>query len=220
MNRRDLALAAASSYAVLGSLSTAVAQARPPEDGVDFISLEKAARTEAPAGKIEVVEFFWYNCQHCNRFEPDLEKWVAKLPKDVHFRRAPVAFRDDFVPQQRLFYTLEVMGLVERLHKAVFAAIHVQKLPLTSGEQITNWISGLGVNRAEFTKHFESFTVNQKATRATQLHQAYQVGGVPSLGVAGIFYTDGTLAQTMDRALVVVDALVGRVRTSAKSGKK
>ncbi len=220
MNRRDIAIAAAGSYALLNVQHHANAQARPPEDGVDFISLEKPARTEAPAGKIEVAEFFWYNCQHCNRFEPDLEKWVAKLPKDVHFRRVPVAFRDDFVPQQKLFYTLEAMKLVERLHKAVFAAIHVQKTPLANSEQITKWISGLGVNAAEFTKHYESFTVNQKAMRATQLQLEFQVAGVPSLGVAGRYYTDGAIAQSMERALQVVDDLVARERNKPKPAKK
>ena len=69
---------------------------------------------EAPAGKIEVVEFFWYSCPHCNAFEPTLEAWSKKLPADVVLRRVPVAFRDEpFVAHQKIFYALETLGKVE-----------------------------------------------------------------------------------------------------------
>ena len=217
MDRRNLTQLTAVGLALgFGGPSIAVAQARKPEDGVDFVSLEKPAKTEAPAGKIEVVEFFWYKCIHCNRFEPELERWIAKLPKDVVFRRVPVAFNDDFVPQQRLFYTLEAMGLVEKLHRKVFAAIHEQKVKLDTGEQIVAWISEQGVDAAKFKSQYESFSTQTKVTRATQLQQAYKVGGVPSLGVAGKSYTDGALSQTMARGLQTVEWLVEQERLLGK----
>ena len=49
--------------------------------------------------RIEVVDFFWYSCPHCNAFEPLLQAWSRKLPEDVVLRRVPAAFRDDMVPQ-------------------------------------------------------------------------------------------------------------------------
>lgn len=42
---------------------------------------------------------------------------------------------------------------------------------------------------------------------------AYRVEGVPALGVAGRFYTDGSIATTMQRALQVVDFLIAEVRS-------
>jgi len=36
---------------------------------------------------------------------------------------------------------------------------------------------------------------------------------VPALGVAGRFYTDGSLARSMERALQVVEFLAGEVRS-------
>ena len=51
-----------------------------------------------------------------------------------------------------------------------------------------------------------------KASKATQLQNAYKVEGVPAMGVAGRFYTDGTLAKNMSRVLQVVDHLVLEVR--------
>jgi len=158
------------------------------------------------------VEFFWYSCPHCNAFEPTLEAWVKKLPKDVAFRRVPVAFNDSFAPQQRLYYALEAMGLVDKLHAKVFAAIHAEKLNLSKGEQIVDWIGKQGVDKAKFQEQYNSFSVVTKVSRATQLQNAYKVEGVPALGVAGRFYTDGSIARSMERALQVVESLVADVR--------
>ena len=36
--------------------------------------------------------------------------------------------------------------------------------------------------------------------------------GVPSLGIAGRFYTDGSLASNMESALAVTEYLIGQVR--------
>src|SRR3954470_17470098 len=99
MKRREFSLGAA---AVLASPVVAIAQARVPEDGREYRTLAKAVPVEAPLPKVEVVDFFWYSCPHCNAFEPLLQSWSRKLPEDVVLRRVPAAFRDDMVPQQRL----------------------------------------------------------------------------------------------------------------------
>jgi thiol:disulfide interchange protein DsbA len=214
MKRRDFSLvcgAALAGSAVVPGL--ALAQAKPPVAGTDYMVLDKRASVEAPAGKIEVVEFFWYSCPHCNAFEPTLNAWVKGVAKDVSVRRVPVAFRDDFVPQQRLFYALEAMGLLDKLHGQVFAAIHVEKQKLARGDEIGDWVGKQGVDKTKFMEQYNSFSVSTKATRGAQLQNAYRVEGVPALGVAGRFYTDGTLARSMERALQVVEFLTGEVRS-------
>lgn len=213
MKRRDFSAVCGSALAASVLFSPAAqAQGKKPEEGSDYLVLDKRASVEAPAGRIEVVEFFWYSCPHCNAFEPTLEAWVKRLPKDVYFRRAPVAFRDDFVPQQRLFYALEAMDLVDKLQRKVFYAIHVERLALDRADAIIDWVAKQGVDKARFTEHFNSFSVSSKSSRAAQLQNAYKVEGVPALGIAGRFYTDGSLAKSMERALQVADYLVSEVR--------
>lgn len=214
MKRREFSQAAAGAAVVSSVLVSpwAQAQARKPTAGKDYQLLDPRAPVEAPAGKIEVVEFFWYSCPHCNVFEPALAAWAKQLPPDVVLRRVPVAFRSDFVPQQRLFYTLEAMGLVDRLHAKVFAAIHGDKTPLATGDAIVEWVGRQGVDKAKFVEQYNSFSVVTKSTRASQLQNAYKVEGVPAMGVAGRFYTDGSMAGSMDRVLQVVESLVADVR--------
>ena len=189
-----------------------LAQSKAPAEGTDFIELNRPAAVEAPAGKIEVVEFFWYNCPHCHAFEPFLADWVKQLPKDIAFRRVPVAFNASFEPQQRLFYALEALGQLEQLHARVFAAVHVEKQNLGQAAAITDWVVKQGVDRARFTEQFNSFSASTKATRAKQLQTDYRVEGVPALGIAGRYYTDGSLAKSMGRVLQVADYLTDQIR--------
>ena len=218
MNRREFTAGAAClvGAAALGWPQLALAQPRKPEDGRDFRTLDKRVPVDAPAGKIEVIEFFWYSCPHCNAFEPRLVNWIKTAPADVVVRRVPVAFRDDFVPQQRLFYTLEAMGKLDELHGKVFEAIHVQRLPTNREESILAFAEKNGLDRAKFQELYNSFSVSSKARRATQLQNAYAVEGVPALGIAGRYYTDGSLAGNMDRALQVVDHLVAEARAKSR----
>jgi len=210
--RRNFGQQAMATLIALQAPAIALAQFKKPVAGTDYQVLDARAPVEAPVGKIEVVEFFWYSCTHCNAFEPMLADWVKKLPKDVAFRRAPVAFNDSFVPQQKLFYTLESLGLLDKLHPKVFAAIHVEKLNLSKAEAIVEWVGKNGVDQAKFVKEYNSFGVVTKTQKGSQMQSAYKVEGVPALGVGGQFYTDGTMARSMDRALLVVQSLVDDLR--------
>jgi thiol:disulfide interchange protein DsbA len=68
------------------------------------------------------------------------------------------------------------------------------------------------VDKKQFTDAFNSFGVAAKVGRANQLVSAYQVDGVPALGVAGRYYTDASLTRSMERSLQVVDYLAGEVK--------
>ncbi len=191
------------------------AQAQAYREGSDYLVLDKPAPTEAPAGKVEVVEFFWYGCPHCNSFEPQLDAWLKTAPKNVAFRRVPVSFRPDFEPHQRLYYVLEAMGKVEELHKKVFYTIHVEKQPLNSAPAVTAWAEKQGIDKAKFTEMYNSFSVSTKVRKATQLQDSYKVDGVPALGVAGRYYTSSEQAKTMERALLITNHLVALPRKAA-----
>ena len=177
----------------------------------------------AAAGKVEVVEFFWYECPHCNGFEPALEAWAKKLPADVELRRVPVWFQEvPFASQQRLFYTLETLGLSTSLHRKVFAAIHNDRARLRTPEDIAAFALKNGTDPIRFMTVYGSPEVATHCQKARQLGEAYKIDAVPAMGVQGRFYTNGNLANAgqppkgqavgNERMLAVVDVLLGRVR--------
>jgi thiol:disulfide interchange protein DsbA len=213
MLRRHFSQAVAGSFGALAlGQETAWAQQAAFQEGIEYLSLDKRVPTEAGKGKIEVIEFFWYSCPHCNAFEPRFSEWMRKTPKDVEVKRVPVRFRDDFEPQQRMFYVLEALDKVEALHGKLFHAIHVDRQNLGSAQALAQWAEKQGIPVAKFQEVYNAFGVVSKARRATQLQESFKVQGVPALGVAGRFYTDGSLAGGMERALQVVDHLIGEVR--------
>ena len=209
--RRQFSLALTSPVALgLGAAPSWAQQAFRP--GKDYLPLERPVASDVGPGKVELIEFFWYSCPHCNAFEPSFAQWVKAAPKEVVVRRVPVAFRDDFAPQQRLYYTLEALGWVETLHAKVFHAVHVERLGLNTDALIQAWIDKQGVDGKKFAETYKSFGVAGKVKRAVQLQNDYRVEGVPSLGIAGRYYTDGTLAGSMERALKVAESLIARSR--------
>ena len=137
---------------------------------------------------------------------------MHKAPKDIEVKRVPVRFRDDFEPQQRMYYVLEALDKVESLHGKLFHAIHVERQNLASADALAQWADKQGIPKVKFLEVYNSFGIVSKARRATQLQESFKVQGVPALGVAGRFYTDGSLAGSMERALTIVDYLVGEVR--------
>ncbi len=201
---------------------SALAQAAPTE-GVHYIRLADPVAAAA-AGKIEVIEFFWYECPHCNAFEPALEAWTKRQGDDVAFRRVPVWFREEpFSAQQRLFYTLEALGLVPTLQRKVFQAIHGERTRLRTAEDIAAFALKNGVDPVNFMTTFSSFGVQSKSQQARQTASAYKIDAVPAMGVQGRYYTNGNLANaglppgSVDRMLGVVDALVARVRQGSRA---
>ncbi|GIZ51786.1 thiol:disulfide interchange protein DsbA/DsbL [Noviherbaspirillum aridicola] len=181
--------------AALGlSLLAAGAGAAPdkPQNGVDYRTLEKPQQTES-GQKVEVTEFFWYSCPHCFALEHELVAWVKKQGDSISFKRVPVAFRDSMVPQQKLFYTLEAMGKFDELHQKLFNRIHVEKKRTDSESEIIEFVTANGIDKQKFLDVYNSFGVQAKAKRATQLMQAYQVDGVPLLAVGGRYLTSPSI---------------------------
>lgn len=213
MKRREFTggMAACAAAGIGATLLAPAVHAQAPQAGTDYVVLKQPQPTSAP-GKIEVVEFFWYGCPHCNRFEPLLDVWVKKLPADVSFRRVPVAFREEFVVHQRIYYALEALGQLETLHRKVFHAIHVERNPLNKPEAVADFMAKNGVDRAKFLEAFNSFGVQAKVRQASQLAEGYKIDGVPALGVNGRYWTSGGLTGSLERSLVVADYLIAQAR--------
>lgn len=216
------------------SLVAATAGATPanPQNGVDYRTLDKAQQTDS-GSKVEVTEFFWYSCPHCYAFDPSLTEWVKKQGDKIVFKRVPVAFRDSFVPQQKLFYALEAMGKLEQLHQKVFNAIHVERQSLDTDAAIAAFMVKQGVDKDKFLEVYNSFGVQTKARRATQLQAAYQIDGVPTIAVDGRFLTAPSIVSASmgnqpepalhAATLQVMDALVARAakdKVPAAAAKK
>jgi protein dithiol oxidoreductase (disulfide-forming) len=215
MKRRELSTGLLACSLGMAGLATRPAQAQGgPVEGTHYVRLGQPV----PVGgsKIEVVEFFWYGCPHCNDFEPTLEPWSKKVPADVAFRRVHVAFREvPFAAHQRIFYTLEAMGQLEAMHRKVFYAIHVERARLDKPAEISAFMVKNGLDGAKFLDTYNSFSVQTRTRQANQLTEAYRIDGVPAIGIQGRFYTAPGRAGSPERALAVTEFLIDKIRRAA-----
>jgi thiol:disulfide interchange protein DsbA len=189
----------------------ASAQGQKIEEGFDYRILPIAQPVETK-GKVEVIEFFWYGCPHCYDFEPELSAWVKRQPKDVVFRRVPVAFRDDFMPHSQLFYALEAMGKGDAFNEKVMYAMHKENKRLLTENEIADWVASQGIDRNTFLATYRSFAVISKARAAKQMAEAYRIDGVPTIVMQGKYVTSPSIAGSKAKAITVMDFLVEKIR--------
>jgi thiol:disulfide interchange protein DsbA len=179
------------------------------------LQMPQPALPTTPAGKVEVIEFFWYGCPHCAEFEPLLQSWVKTLPADVAFHKVPAIFRDSWVPAARLFYSLDALGVADQHHEAVFRAIVHQRVNLADEITLLDWVAERGIDRRTFSAAYYSPEVAAKVRRAAEMTQEYGFGGVPVLIVGGK-YMPTLDSGTYDDMLRVVDGLIAKTRAELK----
>ncbi|WP_338845504.1 thiol:disulfide interchange protein DsbA/DsbL [Massilia sp. W12] len=164
-----------------------------------YTTLQNPLPTES-GKKVEVIEFFWYGCPHCNDFDPYLEDWVKKQGDKIAFKRIPANFRESFVPQQKTYYALEAMGKLEQYHSKIFAAIHKERQKLDTEAQLTDFLVKNGIDKAKFQEAFNSFSVQTKARRASGLQGDYRIDGVPTIVINGRYITSPSkMGEVMGR---------------------
>jgi thiol:disulfide interchange protein DsbA len=161
---------------------------------------------------IEVLELFFYPCPHCFNLDPELNKWVKQLPKDVTFRRLPAIFNPAVIPFAKTFYTFEAMGLTERLHSEFFNAYHVKHNHFSDDNAIFDWVEKQGVPKKSFIDIYSSFSIQSKALRAQQLTKAYGISGVPTIVVDGKYRTSVDSTGSHAGLLSALDLLIKQAR--------
>jgi len=186
-------------------------------------SFEDAYRAVRPVqpthsgDRIEVLEVFWYGCPHCYTLEPYLEKWLADKPEDVEFRRMPGLVSSGWIAHARAYFTAEKMGVVDRIHRPLFSAIHREKKPIFKEDDLRAFFVGTsGVDGNEFSKIFNSKEIDIKMRQALVSQQKYMIDGVPAIIINGKYITNGTMAKSYDNIIKVIDYLVNKERQENK----
>jgi thiol:disulfide interchange protein DsbA len=214
-------LCAAALCAVAASASASPAN---PVNGAEYRTLAEAQNTDS-GNKVEVTEFFDYACPHCHAFEPVLADWVKKQGNNIVFKRVHISRGQGVLPQQRLYYTLESLGLVEQYHVKVFTAMHVERQRFQNDEAVFDWAEKAGIDRAKFVAAYRSFGMEAKTRRAAAMMDAYKIDHWPILAVGGRYLTSPSLAnvsvktnqteaEQQQGGLQVLNHLVAKVKAS------
>lgn len=183
------------------------AEAPAYQEGRHYTVFRDEPAAQAPEGKTEVLEFFWYNCPHCNELEPLLAAWLEERAATVQPRLVPAVFNARWAIGARVYYALEEMERTD-LHATVFKLVHEQGRPLKTGEGIGRMLEPFGVEPAAFAETFRSQAVSDRLEATRHLPELYRIKGVPALIVDGRYRIGTSNATDYQEMLDIADYLV------------
>lgn len=185
--------------------STAYSQSNPQ----GYLELGQPVTT-ANAEKVEVLEFFWFGCPHCFRFEPTINEWAEGKPEHVEFVREAPPLNPGWKPHSQAFYASQVLNVSDKFFDAFFHAIHTDKKRLNKPEAIAEFAGTLGIDSELFLKTMNSFEVDMRIRRAMKLAQGAGIRSVPSMLINGKYTTSGSVAGSNQNVIQVINELVAK----------
>lgn len=180
--------------------------------GVNYDPVVPSQPTSVPAGKVEVLEVFWYACPHCYALEPFLKAWRKSKPDYIEFVRVPVMWGPLHRAHAQLYYTLKQLGRNDLDDKA-FETLHQQQNPLAGNTPDETFARQLqfakdnGIDGEAFRKAYNSFAVNTDLQRAEEITERYHVEGVPLIIINGKYMTDVGKAASHENLIAEINDL-------------
>jgi thiol:disulfide interchange protein DsbA len=223
---KQMLSAALLAAAGLSFVTGAGASPAAPKEGAEYKALPTPQPTDT-GRKVEVIEFFAYWCPHCHTFDPTLSAWVKKQGDNIVFKRVHVPYNERTAPQQKLYYSLESLGLADAFQPKVLAALHGGGQGFTRDEEVFAWVANNGVDRQKFIDAYRSFGVAGKVRRAAALMESYKVEYWPLIVVDGRWQASPSLTGEANKDLTteaaqqqattqVLDFLVAKAKAEKK----
>ncbi len=193
------------------------------KEGENYTAFAIAQPVSTAPGSIEVVEGFWYGCAHCFSLEPRLQAWERNKPAWVQLKRLPVIWNEVTREDARLYFTIESLGLVDKLHNEVYRELHVRGRPLTvvRGNRVDlaatekaarEFLLSRGVSAEDFARHYRTFSTENKLRQAENLTRRYMLDHTPMVVVQGKYLTDSGMAGGHEQLFQLINDLATRER--------
>jgi|TARA_Y100001949_G_scaffold95509_1_gene80640 protein dithiol oxidoreductase (disulfide-forming) len=187
------------------------AQAEEYVAGRHYEILDSPSVTRDPS-KVEVVEVFWFGCNHCFALESYILPWKKTLPKDVDYWKSHATWNPTLKIHARLFYSAKALGIEDKIVPGAFTAIQREGRFLTGNSELEYFFKGFGVEKEKYLSVSNSFGVNNAVKQADNRMRQWTITGVPTLIVNGKYKVSGTREVGTDRLLDVVDFLIEKER--------
>jgi thiol:disulfide interchange protein DsbA len=196
---------------VLLLLFFSCAQAEEYVQGRHYQILDNPTITRNPS-KVEVVEVFWFGCNHCYALESYIQPWKKNLPNDVDFWKSHITWNAQAETHARLFYSAKALGIEEKAIPAAFTAIWREGRNLLGNSEVEYFFKGFGIEKERYLSVSNSFGVNNAVKQANNRMRQWTVTGVPTIIVNGKYKVSGTREIGTSKLLDVVDFLIEKER--------
>ena len=221
---RSLPLMALTLLSLAGLAQAADAPAPAPyKQGQQYQVVLPAQPVSTKPGQIEVIDFFWYGCPHCNAFEPFLENWERSKPANVVLVRVPAVLQPEWEGAARAYYVADALGILAKSHKATFDEIHQNHDNLQNEADFERfYVKAFGVDPKKFESLWNSPEIDAKIAQSNVLADRYglAVFGVPTLVVNGKWETGGDFGLPYSQIMNVANYLIAQEQAALPAAAK
>ncbi|SDZ73138.1 thiol:disulfide interchange protein DsbA [Thiothrix caldifontis] len=198
-------------FALTGCIPEA-SQAQDFKEGTHYVTLSPTIPTQAPAGKVEVIDLFWYGCPHCYSLEPTIDKFLSNKPDNVVFQRVPATLSPRWEYHAKLFYVGQMLDPdgAKRVHTKIFEALQKQRRKINDDDAMTRFFAELGFTSDQVKNALNSMEMKAMMARANEVGIKSKADSVPIIIVNGKYRTSPSMVGSEETLLQVVDYLVKR----------
>lgn len=209
LKRLLVLLAGMLAAAAVNAQDTGAAAKTEWKEGQHYFKIDPPVATSTGA-KVEVLEAFSYACPHCAHFQPYADQIKAKLPAQAQFVYLPVMFNPSWEPFARAFYAAQSMNVLDKTHQALFDALHRDRQPMRTIEDIAKLFTTLGVDEKTFLSTSKSFVVEGNLAKGQQNLGAYGIDSTPTMIVNGKYRLNAQSAGGFPQTVELVGWLVDK----------
>jgi len=181
------------------------------QSGVHFEILSKPVLTK-DSSKVEVVDLFWYGCSHCYTFKEKLELWQKNQLDDVYFVGVPAVWQAEMRLHAKAYYSAKALNIFDKVHSAIFDAMNLKNKKLKSENEIADIFISHGADPKDFSKIFNSGTIEMAVDIAEKKQEKYRLRGTPEIVINGKYRISGRTAGSQSDMLKVASFLIKKER--------
>ena len=174
--------------------------------GAAFIEMTPEYACEKPL----VIEFFAYQCPHCNTLEPELSAWLKKNEGKVDFMPVPTHLgHEQFGSLLLVHHAAKKLGVLGKAMPALFKRVHDEKKLFASPDEAAEFLVAFGADKDEALSALNDQKAIGDAIEADfKMMAKYKVLSVPRILVNHQYMTDISSAGGADKVFPLVDELL------------
>lgn len=183
-------------------------------DGQHYRTVEQRIPS---SGAIQVQEFFWYGCPHCQKFEPVIRDYKKSLPDDVELVQIPVTWNEATSLHAAMHYVAMESTEPEELQDDLFEKIiSIRKEGNLERhiDEVEPVFAKHGVNATKLRERLHAPDVQKRVKEASEMMQSAQISGTPSVMVSSRWVVLNNEDVSKAGAFNVIDHLIEKARTA------
>ncbi|HIP95259.1 MAG TPA: thiol:disulfide interchange protein DsbA/DsbL [Leucothrix sp.] len=181
-------------------------------EGKHYVKISPEMQTDAPEGKVEVVELMWLGCGHCYTLEPAMLEYKKNHPEYVDFKQVPAMLNPSWAKDASIYYLAEILDPTgeKELVIQLFQAIHDQRRNLRNPDTVIRLFKQFGYTEEQIKNVKSSMAFQAKLKRAHEIGEASQAQSVPAVIINGKYRTSVYMAGSEEMLFKVIDMLTAK----------